>query len=224
MALIDPFEALIFAGSYGDFLMSTYCEHWAHLTDVRGVTFTRKRPVTRIFTIDIGKASTNYRILVRLLNKMILSNFNILSFFFEKSHASALLYVKEHARNVLRMEGGSFFLLCAFVGQVSVLSAKKNYRHLAHLPLLALSDILYEEKLITLHNYENIQDIATVINAEFEEIEQSNRVTRYQPNPPQTSAFFLQQLYILWTGENNSSSNCEFYMDPITYWKDLQDS
>ncbi|GFY51125.1 hypothetical protein TNIN_339971 [Trichonephila inaurata madagascariensis] len=195
-----PFYMMLFADDYGSFLMTTYSEKWSHLTDGRGIGFTEWSSVPKIFTVDIGKASFSYRILQKLVDKMRYINFDILSFFYAKDDVSSLLYVKEHARSVYFMNGGSFFLLCTFVGQVSVLSVKKDHRHLAHLPLMALSDILYEEKLITSNNIQKVQDIATTINIQYAKLEEAYPMTRSQTTE-EALEFFLHELYTLWTGK-----------------------
>ncbi|GFQ72981.1 hypothetical protein TNCT_254391 [Trichonephila clavata] len=196
-----PFYMMLFADDYGNFLKASYKEQWSHLTNGRGIGFTEWSSVPRIFTTDIGKASSSYRILQKLVDKMKYINFDILSFFYAKDDVSALLYVKEHARSVYFMKGGSLFLLCTFVGQVSVLSAKKDHRHLAHLPLMALSDILYEEKLITSNNIQKVQDIATTINIQYAKLEEPYPMTGNRTTPGRALEPFLDELYTLWTGK-----------------------
>ncbi|GFT92164.1 hypothetical protein NPIL_664701 [Nephila pilipes] len=192
----NPFPLLLFADDYGKFLMKTYSVNWSHLTGKKGFGFVEWSSIPRIFTVLIGKASTNDKILMKLLN--IRSDFNIDIFFLGKNLVSSFLYVKEQATMILRIKGGSFFLLCAFVGQVSVLSAKKGHPHLAHIPLLALSDILYEQKVLTSQNAQSIQEIARVIDLELAKIANESLLMRYRTGVLRT-LIMQEKLYTLWT-------------------------
>ncbi|GIY14307.1 hypothetical protein CDAR_618841 [Caerostris darwini] len=150
----SPFMSLVFADNFGKYLAKLYNVTLPCLSCLH--PYVDLLSVLETFRTEIGYASTSTITVRQLLDERFSTGFDINYFWFEVGNVRAMLYVKEHARR-MNLLNQSFFLLCAFIGQICLLSAIEGHSHLVQLPLLALSDILYEKKLLnTLTKRNNI--------------------------------------------------------------------
>ncbi|CAL1261369.1 unnamed protein product [Larinioides sclopetarius] len=202
----NPYTFSRFVDDYGRYLMKRYNLKWRSCF-ITPPGIINLQTIPHKFILQIGNVCTSSYILRKLLVERFSNDFNIALFWNQDSNVNAMLYVKRCARIILSLTDNPL-LLCAFAGQVSTLSAMENHADIAHLPLQALSEILYEENLVnTDKKWENFCEVDYIPNEHCLETEQQSLVSSY-PNGVSLSCESFQDKLLAYWSRKSSSNKC----------------